>query len=285
MNAQAGLVAASLRAADIDRYVSVLYAPVEKRPALFALYAFNAEIASIRDRVSQPIPGEMRLQWWRDVLDAATNEAAGGHPVACELLAAIRQHRLPVASLQAMLNAREFDLYDDPMPSRSYLEGYLGETASALIQLAAIILDAGAAPAVAQVAGHAGCAQGIAGLLRMIPIHRGRGQCYIPREILAAVGTTPEIFVAGKDEAAAYRALEAMLALGREHLIASRRNPLIQGQLLPAFQPTELTSMYLDAVARSGSNALTTPVTVPQWRKQFRLLVRALLPLGAESSS
>ena len=119
MNAQAGLVAASLRAADIDRYVSVLYAPVEKRPALFALYAFNAEIASIRDRVSQPIPGEMRLQWWRDVLDAATNEAAGGHPVACELLAGIRQHRLPVAALQAMRNARECDLYDDPMPLRS----------------------------------------------------------------------------------------------------------------------------------------------------------------------
>ena len=45
------------------------------------------------------------------------------------------------------LEARIFDLYDDPMPGRAELEGYCGETASALIQLAALILDAGAAPA------------------------------------------------------------------------------------------------------------------------------------------
>ena len=52
----------TLRAADPDRYLSMLYAPQDRRADLLALYAFNAEIAGIRDRVSEPMPGEIRLQ-------------------------------------------------------------------------------------------------------------------------------------------------------------------------------------------------------------------------------
>ena len=118
------------------------------------------------------------------------------------------------------LDARIFDLYDDPMPSRNDLEGYCGETASALIQLASLILDASAAPRFADVAGHAGCAQAIAGLLRLLPIHRARGQCYVPKDILAAAGTSPEEFVAGDGGAGARRAVSAMVALARQHLSA-----------------------------------------------------------------
>ena len=62
----------TLRAADPDRYLSMLYAPQDRRADLLALYAFNAEIAGIRDRVSEPMPGEIRLQWWRDMIDAGT---------------------------------------------------------------------------------------------------------------------------------------------------------------------------------------------------------------------
>ena len=82
----------AVRAADRDRYLSVLYAPEDKRPALFALYAFNAEIASVRDRIREALPGEIRLQWWRD---AIAKGEAGGHPLAEALLAAISRHGLP----------------------------------------------------------------------------------------------------------------------------------------------------------------------------------------------
>ena len=56
------IVMDAVRAADHDRYLTVLYAPAEKRGALFSLYAFNAEIAGIRDRIHEPLPGEVRLQ-------------------------------------------------------------------------------------------------------------------------------------------------------------------------------------------------------------------------------
>src|SRR5438034_284615 len=165
-----------VRAADRDRYLSVLYAPEAKRPALFALYAFNAEIAAIRDRIREPMPGEIRLQWWRD---AVASGDAQGHPLAGEFLAAIRDHELPRKPFDDYLEARIFDLYDDPMPGRAELEGYCGETASALIQLASLVLDRDAAALVADAAGHAGCAQAITGLIRLLPLHQARGQCFV----------------------------------------------------------------------------------------------------------
>ena len=130
-----------VRAADRDRYLAALYAPEDKRAALLALYAFNAEIAGIRDRISEPLPGEIRLQWWRDVIAAKDASAGAGHPVAEALLAAIERRSLPREAFQNYLDARIFDLYDDPMPTRDDLEGYCGETAAALIQLSSIVLD------------------------------------------------------------------------------------------------------------------------------------------------
>ena len=210
----------ALRASDPDRYLAALYAPPEKREALFALYAFNAEISGIRDRIREALPGELRLQWWRDVISARGQGEATGHPVADALIAAMQQHALPEAALQNYLDARIFDLYDDPMPSRTDLEGYCGEIFGAILQLSALILDAPAAPGISAAAGHAACAQGIAAMLHALPVHRARGQCFVPKEILASVGTTPEDFVTGKDDASARRAVDAMIALGREHLSA-----------------------------------------------------------------
>ena len=59
---------ALVRAADRDRFLATLFAPRERRAALFALYAFNVEISRVREVVRYPVAGEIRLQWWSDVL-------------------------------------------------------------------------------------------------------------------------------------------------------------------------------------------------------------------------
>ncbi|MGN6145098.1 MAG: phytoene/squalene synthase family protein, partial [Mesorhizobium sp.] len=197
MAANGNPVVEAVRAGDPDRYLSALYAPADKREALFALYAFNAEIAGVRDRIREALPGEVRLQWWRDVIAADGEEAGAGHPLAEALRRAIAAYDLPKQAFDNYLEARIFDLYDDPMPSRTDLEGYCGETASALIQLAALVLDPAAAPGAAELAGHAGCAQPVTGLLLLLPLHRARGQCYIPADILASVGSSPQEFLTG----------------------------------------------------------------------------------------
>jgi len=265
-----------VRTADRDRYVAALYAPEKTRGSLLALYAFNAEIAAIRDRVSQPLTGEMRLQWWRDVLLSAEPGAGAGHPVAGRLLEAIDRHRLPRSAFEAYLDARIFDLYDDPMPSRTDLEGYCGETAAALIQLSALILDPEAAPHFAGLAGHAGCAQAITGLIRLLPLHGARGQCFVPKDLLDAAGTSPAEFLGSGNGPAARRAVGAMLALAREHLAAFEDGAgLLPASLRPAFLPVALTTAYLDRIERHEQAALATVLDIPEVRKRWLLFRHA----------
>ncbi len=271
------VLADMVRSADHDRYVATLYAPQDRRGDLMALYAFNAEIASVRDRVTQPLAGEMRLQWWRDVIASGDARAGAGHPVAEALLQAIERHRLPRQAFQDCLDARIFDLYDDPMPTRGDLEGYCGETAAAIVQLAAIILDADAASGVAELSGHAGCALGITGLLRLLPRHRARGQCYIPADILAAVGTSSDAFVLGDGGPNAPRAVAAMIALAREHLsIVGRGAGALPASLRPAFLPLAPAGALLAKMEGREAQMLTRNVDIAGWRRHWLMFRRAV---------
>ena len=112
-----------LREADIDRYLALLLMPEGVRDDLLALFLFNAEIASIRDKVRDALPGEVRLQWWREVLSGERDGEAQAHPVASMLRGVIDHRAMPVAPLIAMCDARIFDLYDDPMPDRTSSPG------------------------------------------------------------------------------------------------------------------------------------------------------------------
>jgi len=258
-----------VREADPDRYLSALYAPEPKRADLLALYAFNAETASVRNRISEALPGEIRLQWWRDTLIAGE---ATGNPVADTLIDAIERHKLPLAAFENYLDARIFDLYDDPIADRTTLEGYCGDTASALIQLSSLILDPKAARSFADAAGHAGCAQAITGLIRLMPRHRARGQCYVPQEMLSAAGISREAYLSAEPGAAGGRVVSVMVAVAREHLAIFEREagPLPQS-LRPAFLPASLARHYLDAAERLEGRALSEETDISPLRRYWTL--------------
>ncbi len=260
-----------LRDADPDRYVSILYAPQDKRGALAALYAFNAEIARIRDLIHDPLPGEVRLQWWRDLINGTEHGAVSGNPVAAALVDTINSHDLPRSAFDNYCEARIFDLYDDPMPSRNDLEGYCGETASALIQLASLVLNA-AAPVHAEAAGHAGVAQAVAGLLRLLPLHRRRGQVFIPRDILGAVSCSPQALLEGSDKGAIKRSIDAMIALAEDHLgkfeAAAGSLPV---SLRPAYLPAMLTPVYLKKLKAKGADAANEVADISPLRRQWAM--------------
>jgi 15-cis-phytoene synthase len=65
-------MAALVRRHDPDRFLTSLFAPPEKRDALLTLYAFNHELARAREAVSEPPLALIRLQWWREVVEAVT---------------------------------------------------------------------------------------------------------------------------------------------------------------------------------------------------------------------
>jgi phytoene synthase len=74
---------ARLRETDFERWASSRLASTERQRAdLTTLYAFEAELAAIPSRVSQPILAEMRFTWWAEQLDGVfAGSPRKGHPV------------------------------------------------------------------------------------------------------------------------------------------------------------------------------------------------------------
>ncbi|WP_377288634.1 phytoene/squalene synthase family protein [Rhizobium sp. SG2393] len=260
---------AELRDLDRDRYLACLLAPAGHRADLAALYAFNAEIARLRDVVREPMAGEIRLQWWRDAIDGPEGTRTG-HPIADALRAAIARHALPLPALHAMIDARVFDLYDDPMGNRATFEAYAGETASALIQLACLILDPKGAGASSDAAGHGGVAQAIAGALLLLPQHRARGQVFLPADLLEAIGLDRDRLLAADDPSAIDTAIRAFVALGRDHLAASRRSAgTVSAANRAAFAVLGPIAHVLDRAEKAGHRLLTESPLPSQWRRQW----------------
>jgi phytoene synthase len=261
-----------VRASDKDRYLSSLFAPDHSRPHLLALYAFNIEIARIRETVSEAMLGEIRLKWWHDAIDELYAGTETGHPVIEALAPAIKEADLPKSALINMVEARQFDLYDDPMPSLSALEGYLGETSSMLIQLAAMILDPNVGRTFADVSGLAGVAMGITGLLRSLPLTRARGQCFIPKDMLDRHGLTPAHLLAGREPEAIEMVLSELRSHAAKRLEEARAKARpISPEAFPAYLPASLTSLYLARLAKLGARSLNEIADVAQWRRQWAL--------------
>ena len=254
---------------DRGRALSLAFAPADARDDLAALYAFNVETRLIRDRISEPMPGEIRLQWWRDAL-GDDGEGAAGHPIGKAFADVIARRELPRAAIDRMLEARIFDLYDDPMPSRTAFEAYAGETASTLIMLAAMILSPDAASRISDAAGHAGVAETVAGVLRSLPLTRRRGQVYIPADILSAAGSTSHDILKGNPEPSV-RAIAAMVSFGREHAAAFRQAMnAVPREVRAAFLPATLAFPTFDAAARLGPSVLDLPIEIGPIAKTFR---------------
>ena len=249
------LCLAELKNFDPVRYYACLFTPERHRAGLAALYAFDLEIARVRAVVSDPMPGEIRLQWWHDALGESGDPEAAGHPVLRALLAAVETFRLPRAPFRTLIEARRFDLYDDPMERISDLETYCGETASALFRLASLVLAEGGDPGTADAAGHAGVAYGIADALRAFPLHAARGQIYLPTALLARHGVSAEAIRAGTDSPGLRDAIGTLCETGLTHLASAES--LIKSVPMPArraFLPLVAVRPLLQAIRDTTDN-------------------------------
>jgi len=198
MRQYAAFVSDYLKLHDRDRFNATLVLPAKTRPLVQALYAFGAEIAQVRERVSEPPVGEIRLQWWVDVLQGQRGHEAEKNPLSAQLLAVIERFALPTPPLVRLLGARRFDLYDDPMADINSFEGYAGETNCVLYQLAAMIINAGKDAGAADAAGHIGVAHALTGHLRALPVTARRGQIVLPWAVFAQAGAGEDEYLGGK---------------------------------------------------------------------------------------
>jgi 15-cis-phytoene synthase len=253
-NVAAGFCAELVRSHDFTRYVATLFVPAEQRRALLALYAFNVEISRVREHVSQPLPGEVRLQWWTDMLAGEGHGGVEGNPVAAELKLAIQSWRLPIERLSRLIDEHQFDLYNDPMPTMAALEGYINDTSSALFSLGAGIAGWWSEE-IEHLARHAGLAQGIAQVMAALPLDASRRQLFVPLQLLEKHGCGMEDVFAGKETPKLRALLGQLVSEAEEHLKAALALlESVPPEVRPVFLPLARMRSDLERMARADND-------------------------------
>lgn len=170
-----------VRRVDEDRWLASQFAPEAARARLIALYALNYEIASVGEAAREPGLGAIRLQWWRDELEAISQgDLPSSHPA----LAAIYQTSPGSAfprSLQALVDARAADLEPAPFAAWADMERYVDVTAGLLMRLAIEACGVSLDEPQSTFVRDAARAWGFTGLLRASGHWHMRGRTLTPR--------------------------------------------------------------------------------------------------------
>jgi phytoene synthase len=256
---------ALVRAADKDRFLAALFAPAERRRHLYALFAFNNEIARVRELAREALPGEIRLQWWRDVLVGEARGEVSANPVAAALLDTISTCGLSPKPLIRLIDAHTFDLYDDAMATLADIDAYGRDTDGALMSLAARVL-AGDDAVVA--AASAGIACAVTSLLRTFPGDVARRQLFVPLALLDRHGVA-RAAIEARQNSPELRAALADLRVHAESAFAAFRRAAteIPERCAPAFLAAAVVPAWLGKLGRAADPFGS--VELPQWRRQW----------------
>jgi phytoene synthase len=261
---------AVVRAADKDRFLAALFAPAGLRRHLYALYAFNSEIARVRDVAREALPGEIRLQWWRDALAGQLRGEASANPIAAALLDTIAQCALPVEPLLGVIDAHGFDLYDEPMATLADLDAYGRDTDGAVMTLGMRILAGGAEPD-PSAAVSAGIACAVAHRLRSFPVDASRRQMFVPLELLERHGVSREDVEARRNTQGLRAALAELRAHARAAFAQFRgATAEVPDRCAPAFLAAAIVPALLTKLGKAAADPFTL-VEVPQWRRQWAI--------------
>lgn len=260
--------AALVREADRDRYLATLFAPAERRNALYALYAFNIEIGRVRDVAREPIPGEIRLQWWREAVAGERAGEAAANPVAAALGDTLACYALSPTPLLALIDAHAFDLYDEPMASVADMTLCAIRTEGTVFSYACDILGADNTAIGSRVI-NAGSAYAMAVALGSIAHHAARRQLGVPLDLLQEHGVDRETIFSGQNTEALRAALADMRARARRFMAMEQAEP-VPGEILPALLPVALVGPTLRRMERAGYDPFRFQ-PLPPWRRQWLL--------------
>ena len=266
-----------MRRHDRDRFQTALFAPAGSRESLFALYAFNYEVARVRETVSEPVLGQIRLQWWRESIAAAFDGGPVRHHIVVEALTAvIRACALTRAHFDRMVDAREGDLGEAPWASLAALEEYAEATSARLVYLALESLGI-REPAANKAAFHIGIGYALAGLLRAMPFQARAGRLVIPNDIAEQTRLDANDYRALRSTPALRAATEAIVAVAFGHLAAARAHRRsIARSALPALLPAIVAERSLARLKRAAYDPFDSALAVRDAMQSWRVAIASL---------
>lgn len=189
---QLGYCGDQVRRDDPDRFLTSLFAPVDRRESLWAVLAFNLEVAKTRERVREPMLGQIRLQWWRDAVAEIFAGAPREHAVVAALAKATAASGLSRTAMEDLIDARETDLSPDPPADLAALEAYAEQSAGPLLALAAQALGTALPEDLCR---RLAAPQALSGLLLAIPFRGLHGRVDLPADLMAKAGLIPEAVI------------------------------------------------------------------------------------------
>ena len=253
--------AAQARAADHDRWLCSLFAPEPQRRDLWALLAFNLEIARTREVVREPMLGQIRLQWWREAIAEAYACQVRAHQVMAPLADAIARHRPPPARFEALLEGRLRDLDDQPFETLAALEAYAQATSATLSLLMLDLLDVDD-DAARKAAEAVGTAWAMVGLVRASPHLASRRRLMLPQDLMGDIN--PESLFTGRPDDRLAGVLRAVIDRAAELLVEARRHHRkVPAQALPALIPARLLDRQIARICRAGFRVFDQPAETP----------------------
>ncbi|MCG8493855.1 MAG: squalene/phytoene synthase family protein [Sneathiellales bacterium] len=262
---------------DYDRWLCSLFTDAEKRDALFALISFNIELARIRETVSEPMLGDIRLQWWREAMKGMEEGMARRHPVVEALHLAHHQAPLDFNMMQAMIDVRVKDLDPTPMETDADLIAYADGTGGALQQMIARTLGAAAGSPADEAAKYAGRAFALSGILRAIPFHLQHDLVLIPISRLEDVGTSRNTIFQEEHRASFFGIIKALTELIRDQLKEGRKIAKDAGkEARSARLLNSLTGLYLKRLQKNGYDPAHPSMTIGAPRKILALMLSSL---------
>ena len=271
-DARISFCAEQIRRYDPDRFMTCLFAPPSKRESLFALFAFNHEIAKVPEVVSEPMAGQIRLQWWREALDGLYAGMPRKHQVAEPLSEAIRQHDLSRVHFDRLLDAREQDLEEIPPADLDALEAYTAATSGTLVQLALEVLDA--RDEASQEAGRqVGIAWAMTGLIRAIPHHAAQKRLMMPGDIVGGSEMDPHDLFELRQPREIRTVVAKVAARAQAHLdLARAARKQVPKAARPALLPGSLAAGYLNILAKVDHDPFAERVQVRLPSRGWRLM-------------
>ncbi|MSP68450.1 MAG: hypothetical protein EXQ96_10275 [Alphaproteobacteria bacterium] len=256
---------------DRDHYWAALFAPAPARAAFIAVSAFAVELALVRERVSQPTLGLLRLQWWREAVERLFRGAVPNEPVAVALAGAIADRDLPRAAIERMIAAREQEIAQERPADLEGLVAHVAATAgeAAVLRLAALGVTAPVAVAAAR---DGGTAYGLAGTLRAAAFNARRGRTTLP-----FADATEDLW---RDSGRPRLAALAKPVATRAHVLldeARRAVPRPDRGSLAAFLSAALAAADLARLARRGHDLLAPDLSGPPLARLLRLASAAAM--------
>lgn len=268
-----------IRLRDHDRYLTLLMTPDGARMTLIPLYAFQTEIARIRETVSEPMLGQIRLQWWRETIDQLFDgPPPRGHEVVEALAVPIAAGLYEREGLQGLIDGREQDLDDGMFTDLPDLLSYLHSTSMLLMVVAgrALLkekLNRAFTPEEAEAVQLIGEAYGLTGILRSIGPMASQGRVMLPESLLAKHEVETADILTGTCRPGLRALIEEMAGEAETRLVTARRllrKPNMT--LLPALFPACLIGLYLLKVRSRKFEPFLGTGEVLAFRRQLRLM-------------